>query len=110
MPKWEAGCPSPNPRGRPKRNDTIADTLRQRIDKRAFVDDLIRLSKGGGEIPHLVQLGAMRLILGYTDGLPLRVEESNRELRVVVEYVDESRRDDVIDLRPVPQLESGDRD
>lgn len=104
MARWEKGQ-SGNALGRPRRKDTIADIIRQRLDKRELVDRLIAMATGKvPDCPHLCELGAARLLLMYHDGLPPRSEENEQQrIAVSVNYVDvlpHWQRSDVVDVVP----------
>jgi hypothetical protein len=109
--QWEKGIASPNPRGRPRRDFSIAGILRQRLDRRAFADRLIAVATGQIEgVPYLAQVSAARLILAYTDGLPRPVAEKKGELKICVEYVTEGQPTDgpIIDVGDRPLIEDVD--
>lgn len=85
--KWQRGQ-SGNPRGRPAKGQTITAILEGKLDKESFVQKLIELANGGKDIDPATQLGAMRLILGYVDGLPVGRIERDENLTVKVLYVE----------------------
>lgn len=102
---------SGNPAGRPKKHHSLTDHIDRRLDKPAFAQRLVDIAMGRvPDIPALVQASCMRMILDRVDGLAVRREELERKVTVVVEYVEESRCSDVIDVHPLAQLESREPD
>jgi hypothetical protein len=94
---------SGNPHGRPRGERTITAAIQKALDKEKFVADLIALAAGGKGIEPTTQLGAMRLILGYVDGLPIaRTEiEGGDTVNIRVTYV-QNNRVDVTSITPGP--------
>jgi len=86
---WQKGGPSPNPCGRPRKGRTISDLLALRLDKQArerFVTGLLEMTTD--RYDPAIRIAASKLILGYSDGLPIARKEVDGEIREVrVTYV-----------------------
>jgi len=78
---WQKGR-SGNPRGRPQSGDELGAVLRQSVDRQRFAQKLCELCYAG-------DVQAMRLLLSYTDGLPIaRAEVDGTEaIQITVNYV-----------------------
>jgi hypothetical protein len=78
---WQKGR-SGNPRGRPRSRDELGELLRQTVDRRRFAEKLCELCYAG-------DVQAMRLLLSYTDGLPIARAELERSegIQIMVTYV-----------------------
>jgi hypothetical protein len=83
---WQKGR-SGNPRGRPKEGEELGALLRQTVDRQWFAERLCELCYGG-------DVQAMRLLLAYTDGLPIgRAEVPGTEgIQISVTYVQQENR------------------
>ena len=83
---WQKGH-SGNPRGRPQSGDELGAVLRQTVDRKRFAEKLCELCYAG-------DVQAMRLLLSYTDGLPLaRAEvEDMQGIQITVTYVQQNNR------------------
>jgi hypothetical protein len=90
MAKWAKGK-SGNPAGRPRGERTITALLEKRLDKEGFVAKLIGMANGEGKLDPAIQLSAMKLILGYIEGLPIaRAEVQGGEgIEIKVLYVNQ---------------------
>ena len=89
MAKWTKGT-SGNPLGRPRGERTITALLqRSGSTKKRSSGKLIGMANGEGELDPAIQLSAMKLILGYIDGLPSRAPKSTaeKESEIKVLYV-----------------------
>lgn len=60
--KWQKGQTG-NPRGRLRRGQTLAELIREKLDRPKFVEKLLKLAYDG-------DLSAMKLILDYVEPLP----------------------------------------
>jgi len=82
---WQKGK-SGNPRGRPRAGEEFGAILRQTVDRRRFAEKLCELCYAG-------DVQAMRLLLAYTDGLPIaRAEIDETEgIQITVNYVQQNR-------------------
>jgi len=110
--RWVKGQ-SGNYSGRPAKGRSMSDILEHKLGqagKEQICQRIIDLAMGTDDTPPLVSMGACRTILNFVDGLPVRKPETKSELRVVVEYVDEGRHPDTIDLKPARQIEAGNDD
>ena len=83
---WKTGR-SGNPLGRPRAGEDLAGLLRQTLDRKQFAEKLCELCYAG-------DIQAMRLLLAYTDGLPVgRVGELDTQgIQVTVTYVEQKNR------------------
>src|SRR5580700_666241 len=83
---WQKGR-SGNPRGRPRSGEELGAVLRQTVDRRRFAEKLCELCYAG-------DVQAMRLLLSYTDGLPIgRAEFQGTEgIQITVTYVQQNNR------------------
>jgi hypothetical protein len=83
---WQKGL-SGNPRGRPRSGEELGAVLRQTIDRQRFAEKLCELCYAG-------DVQAMRLLLSYTDGLPIgRAEVEDLEgIQITVTYVQQNNR------------------
>lgn len=78
---WPKGR-SGNPRGRPRSGKELGALLRQMVDRRRLAEKLCELCYAG-------DVQAMRLLLSYTDGLPIARSEVQavEEIHITVSYV-----------------------
>lgn len=67
-----------NRKGRPPKDQSVTDLLRDTVDKQTLVDKLIELAKGG-------DLQALRYAIDRLDGRP--IETINQTVRNVPDYV-----------------------
>ncbi len=83
---WQRGR-SGNPRGRPRSGEELAGILRQTIDCKRFAEKLCELCYAG-------DVQAMRLLLSYTDGVPigLAAAEDTQAIQITVTYVQQNNR------------------
>jgi hypothetical protein len=86
---WQTGR-SGNPLGRPRAGEDLAGILRQTLDRKRFAEKLCELCYAG-------DVQAMRLLLAYTDGLPIgragALDEQGIEgIQVTVTYVQQNNR------------------
>jgi hypothetical protein len=82
---WQKGR-SGNPLGRSRSGEELATILRHTVDRKRFAEKLCELCYAG-------DVQAMRLLLAYTDGLPIgRAGEPDTEgIQVTVTYVQQNR-------------------
>jgi hypothetical protein len=97
---------SGNPHGRPPKGKSLTEIIDRKLPKEEFAERLIGIALGKIDAPPLVAASCMRMILSYVDGLPVRKEELEKRVEVVVRYVEEPRYPDAIDITP-RQVESG---
>lgn len=83
---WQKGL-SGNPRGRPRVGEELGALLRQTVDRQRFAEKLCELCYAG-------DVQAMRLLMSYTDGLPVgRPETSDTQgIQITVTYVQQNNR------------------
>ena len=83
---WPSGL-SGNPRGRPRSGEELGAVLREAVDRKRFAEKLCELCYAG-------DVQAMRLLLSYTDGLPVgRADLSDSEgIQITVTYVQQNNR------------------
>jgi hypothetical protein len=83
---WPKGR-SGNPRGRPRSGEELGALLRQMVDHKRFAENVCALRYAG-------DVQAMRLLLSYTDGLPItRGELQGPEgIQITVTYVQQTNR------------------
>src|SRR5688572_9293701 len=83
---WPTGL-SGNPRGRPRSGEELGAVLRETVDRKRFAEKLCELCYAG-------DVQAMRLLLSYTDGLPVgRAELTDSEgIQITVTYVQQNNR------------------
>jgi hypothetical protein len=82
---WPKGR-SGNARGRPRSGQELGPLLRNMVDRRRFAEKLCELCYAG-------DVQAMRLLLSYTDGLPIaHAEVEGAEgIQITVTYVQNNR-------------------
>jgi Family of unknown function (DUF5681) len=83
---WPTGR-SGNPHGRPRSGKELAGLLRQIVDRKRFAEKLCELCYAG-------DVQAMRLLLSYTDGLPIgRAELPDAQgIQITVTYAQQNNR------------------
>ena len=83
---WQTGR-SGNPRGRPRSGEELGAVLCQAVDRKRFAEKLCELCYAG-------DVQAMRLLLSYTDGLPVgRAEVADPQgIQITVTYVQQNNR------------------
>jgi len=83
---WQKGR-SGNPRGRRRSGEELGELLRRMVDRKRFAEKLCELCYAG-------DVQAMRLLLSYTDGLPIaRAEVKGGEgIQITVTYVQQNNR------------------
>src|SRR5579863_1905645 len=81
---WRKGQTG-NPRGRPRSEEDLGALLRRTIDRKRFAEKLCDLCYAG-------DVQAMRLLLAYTDGLPIATAEleTSDGLHIEVTYVEQN--------------------
>lgn len=92
MPKWIQGQ-SGNPAGRPKKGESLADALRERVGKdegralEAIADRLVKMAAEGN-------IAAIKLVFERVDGPPPKSAEHSGpvEVKVVFESEEEARQ------------------
>src|SRR5262249_21965593 len=91
---WQKGR-SGNPRGRPRSGEELGAVLRQTVDRRRFAEKLCELCYAG-------DVQAMRLLLAYTDGLPVGKEElqTTEGIQITVTYVHQNNRLELASVTP----------
>jgi hypothetical protein len=82
---WQKGR-SGNPLGRSRSGEDLATILRHTVDRKRFAEKLCDLCYAG-------DIQAMRLLLAYTDGLPIgRAGELDTQgIQITVTYVEQNR-------------------
>jgi hypothetical protein len=91
---WQRGR-SGNPRGRPRSGEELGTLLRQMVDRRRFAEKLCELCYAG-------DIQAMRLLLSYTDGLPIACAENQgaEGIQITVTYVQSNNRSAIAGVTP----------
>jgi hypothetical protein len=82
---WQKGR-SGNPLGRSRSGEDLATILRHTVDRKRFAEKLCELCYAG-------DIQAMRLLLAYTDGLPIgrAGEPDTQGIQITVTYVQQNR-------------------
>jgi hypothetical protein len=91
---WPKGR-SGNPRGRPRSGEELGALLRQMVDHKRFAKKLCELCYAG-------DVQAMRLLLSYTDGLPITRGELQgpERIQITVTYVEQNNRIELTGAAP----------
>jgi uncharacterized protein DUF5681 len=86
---------SGNPRGRPRTAEELGAILRQVVDRRRFAEKLCELCYAG-------DVQAMRLLLAYTDGLPIAdaTAQSSEGIPITVIYIQQNNRLEITRAHP----------
>src|SRR5262249_26576644 len=91
---WQKGR-SGNPRGRPRSGEELGAVLRQTVNRRRFAEKLCELCYAG-------DVQAMRLLLAYTDGLPVCKDElqTTEGIQITITYVHQENRLELASATP----------
>ncbi len=76
MARFKAGQ-SGNPKGRPKKGQTLTDIIREKVDKVKFAESVLNKAYEG-------DVTAQKLVLSYLDGNPVQPIDNNNSGEVTI--------------------------